>query len=114
MRTAAFWPCAYVISADMGAYLTAFGPAMPSANMQKNLPSLYKTGAMAIRTECVFTNSVVIGPYRGAGRPEANYLMERLVDQAARETGRDPAALRRLNLIPKEAMPYKALSGLCL
>ncbi len=98
--------------ADMGAYLTAFGPAMPSANMQKNLPSLYRTGAMAIQAECVFTNSVVIGPYRGAGRPEANYVMERLVDQAAAETGRDPAELRRTNLIPKDAMPYKALSGL--
>ncbi|MEM7043879.1 MAG: xanthine dehydrogenase family protein molybdopterin-binding subunit [Pseudomonadota bacterium] len=98
--------------ADMGAYLTAFGPAMPAANMQKNLPSLYRTEAMAIRAECVFTNSPPIGPYRGAGRPEANYVMERLVDQAARETGHDPAELRRLNLIPKEAMPYKALSGL--
>ena len=98
--------------ADMGAYLTAFGPAMPSANMQKNLPSLYQTGAMAIQAECVFTNSVVIGPYRGAGRPEANYVMERLVDLAARETGHDPAELRRLNMIPKDAMPYKALSGL--
>ena len=98
--------------ADMGAYLTAFGPAMPSANMQKNLPSLYRTGAMSIQAECVFTNSVVIGPYRGAGRPEANYVMERLVDQAARDTGRDPAELRRLNLIAKNTMPYKALSGL--
>ncbi|MEL6963658.1 MAG: xanthine dehydrogenase family protein molybdopterin-binding subunit [Pseudomonadota bacterium] len=98
--------------ADMGAYLTAFGPAMPSANMLKNLPSLYRTAALAIQTECVFTNSVVIGPYRGAGRPEANYVMERLIDQAARETGRDPADLRRRNLIPKDAMPYRALSGL--
>lgn len=98
--------------ADMGAYLTAFGPAMPSANMHKNLPSLYQTGAMAIQTECVFTNSVVIGPYRGAGRPEANYVMERLIDQAAHETGRDPADLRRRNLIPKDAMPFRALSGM--
>jgi len=98
--------------ADMGAYLTAFGPAMPSVNMQKNLPSLYRTGSMLIRTECVFTNTLPIGPYRGAGRPEANYIMERLVDQAARETGRDPAALRRLNLIPADVMPYQALSGL--
>ena len=98
--------------ADMGAYLTAFGPAMPAANMQKNLPSLYTTGAMAIRAECVFTNTVVIGPYRGAGRPEANYVMERLVDQAARETGRDPAELRRINLISTADLPYKALSGL--
>ena len=98
--------------ADMGAYLTAFGPAMPAVNMQKNLPSLYRTPIVAIATRCVFTNSVPIGPYRGAGRPEANYVMERLVDAAAREMGRDPAALRRQNLIPKHAMPYKAASGL--
>ena len=98
--------------ADMGAYLTAFGPAMPSINMQKNLPSLYRTPVVAIRTRCVFTNTVPIGPYRGAGRPEANYVMERLVDAAARETGRDPAALRRQNLIPPGAMPYRAASGL--
>ena len=98
--------------ADMGAYLTAFGPAMASVNMQKNLPSLYRTGAMSISTQCVFTNTVPIGPYRGAGRPEANYVMERLIDTAARETGRDPASLRRQNLIPQDAMPYQALSGL--
>jgi len=98
--------------ADMGAYLTAFGPAMPSANMQKNLPSLYRTGVIAIQTECVFTNTLPIGPYRGAGRPEANYVMERLIDQAARETGYDPAELRRKNMIPADAIPYPALSGL--
>ena len=72
--------------ADMGAYLTAFGPAMPAVNMQKNLPSLYRTPIVAIEARCVFTNTVPIGPYRGAGRPEANYVMERLVDTAARET----------------------------
>ena len=98
--------------ADMGAYLTAFGPAMPAVNMQKNLPSLYRTPVVAISTRCVFTNSVPIGPYRGAGRPEANYVMERLVDTAAREMGRDPAGLRRQNLIPTHAMPYRAASGL--
>jgi carbon-monoxide dehydrogenase large subunit len=98
--------------ADMGAYLTAVGPMMPAVNMQKNLPSLYRTPIVAISTRCVFTNTVPIGPYRGAGRPEANYVMERLVDTAARETDRDPAALRRQNMIPKEAIPYKAASGL--
>jgi aerobic carbon-monoxide dehydrogenase large subunit len=98
--------------ADMGAYLTAFGPAMPAVNMQKNLPSLYRTPVVAIRTRCAFTNSVPIGPYRGAGRPEANYVMERLVDAAARETGRDPVELRRRNLIPAGAMPFTAASGL--
>jgi carbon-monoxide dehydrogenase large subunit len=100
------------VLADMGAYLTAFGPAMPAVNMQKNLPSLYRTPMVAISTRCVFTNTVPIGPYRGAGRPEANYVMERLVDAAARLTGRDPAALRRQNLIPRAAMPYRAPSGL--
>jgi len=98
--------------ADMGAYLTAFGPAMPSVNMQTNLPSLYRTPVIAISTQCVFTNTMPIGPYRGAGRPEANYVMERLIDQAARETGHDPAALRRRNLIPKDEIPFQALSGL--
>jgi carbon-monoxide dehydrogenase large subunit len=98
--------------ADMGAYLTAFGPAMPAVNMQKNLPSLYRTPIVAISTRCVFTNTVPIGPYRGAGRPEANYVMERLVDTAARETGRDPAALRRQNMIPRAAIPFRAASGL--
>jgi carbon-monoxide dehydrogenase large subunit len=97
---------------DMGAYQSAVGPMIATTNMQKNLPSLYRTGAMAIEVQCVFTNTVSIGPYRGAGRPEANYAMERLVDQAARETGRDPAALRRQNLLAKAAMPYEALSGL--
>jgi aerobic carbon-monoxide dehydrogenase large subunit len=98
--------------ADMGAWLTAVGPMMPAINMQKNLPSLYRTPVVAISTRCVFTNTVPIGPYRGAGRPEANYVMERLVDTAARDTGRDPTAFRRQNLIPKHAMPYRAASGL--
>ena len=98
--------------ADMGAYLTAVGPMMPAVNMQKNLPSLYRTPIVAISTRCVFTNTVPIGPYRGAGRPEANYVMERLVDAAARATGRDPAALRRQNLIPGTRCPTSAPSGL--
>jgi carbon-monoxide dehydrogenase large subunit len=98
--------------ADMGAYLTTFGPMLPTLNMQKNLPSLYRTPLVAISTQCVFTNTVPIGPYRGAGRPEANYVMERLVDAAARATGRDPAALRRQNLVPQDAIPYRAASGL--
>ena len=73
---------------------------------------MYRTPRMAISTRCVFTNTTPTGPYRGAGRPEANYYMERLVDAAARETGRDPAALRRQNMIPADAMPYAAPSGL--
>ena len=97
---------------DMGAYLSNFGPVPPTVNIQKNLPSLYRTPCMAISTRCVFTNTTPTGPYRGAGRPEANYYMERLIDAAARETGRDPAALRRQNMIPADAIPYTAVSGL--
>ena len=97
---------------DMGAYLTNFGPMPPTVSIQKNLPSLYRTPCMAISSRCVFTNTTPTGPYRGAGRPEANYYMERLIDAAARETGRDPAALRRQNMIPADAIPYTALSGL--
>ncbi len=98
--------------ANMGAYLSGFGPAMPIVNILKNMPGLYQTGAIHIATKCVFTNTIFIGPYRGAGRPEANYYMERLVDKAARETGRDPVELRRLNQIQPEQIPYAALSGL--
>ncbi len=98
--------------ANMGAWLSAMGPAMPSVNMQKNLPGPYATPVIDIRTTCVFTNTGPIGPYRGAGRPEANYVMERLIDQAVRETGHDPIAIRRRNLIQPVAMPYAAPSGL--
>jgi aerobic carbon-monoxide dehydrogenase large subunit len=97
---------------DMGAYLTNFGPMPPTVSIQKNLPSLYRTPRIAIWSRCVFTNTTPTGPYRGAGRPEANYYMERLIDAAARETGRDPAALRRQNMIPADALPYTAPSGL--
>ena len=97
---------------DMGAYLSAVGAMPPTVNLQKNLPSVYRAPCMALSVRCVFTNTTPTGPYRGAGRPEANYYMERLIDAAARETGRDPAALRRQNMIPADAIPYKALSGL--
>ncbi len=95
---------------NLGAYVTPFGPYMPSINILTNAASAYRTPLIAITSRCAFTNTVPIAPYRGAGRPEGNYIMERLIDAAARETGRDPAELRRRNLIPAEAMPYKAAS----
>ena len=97
---------------NLGAYMTPFGPVMPSGNIIKNAASLYKTPAIAVTCRCVFTNTVTIAPYRGAGRPEGNYIMERLVDAAARETGRDRLELRRRNLIPATAIPFKAASGM--
>ncbi len=61
--------------------------------------------------KCAFTNTLPTGPYRGAGRPEANYLMERLVDAAAAQSGIDPIELRRRNLIAAEPMPVKTALG---
>ncbi|UCH75978.1 MAG: xanthine dehydrogenase family protein molybdopterin-binding subunit [Rhodospirillales bacterium] len=95
---------------NLGAYATPFGPYMPAANIPPNAASVYKTPLLAVTSRCVFTNTVPIAPYRGAGRPEGNYIMERLIETAARETGRDPVALRRRNLVPAEAIPFRAAS----
>jgi aerobic carbon-monoxide dehydrogenase large subunit len=97
--------------ANMGAFLSTVGPNVQAGNIFKNMPGVYKTPLIAVTTKCLFTNTTPIGAYRGAGRPEANYYMERLVDLAARETGRDPIALRRANMIPGSAMPFTSASG---
>jgi carbon-monoxide dehydrogenase large subunit len=96
---------------NMGAYLTHVGPMMSTLNIVKNMASLYRTPLIAMKARCVFTNTTPVAAYRGAGRPEGNYYMERLIDAAARETGIDRLTLRRRNFIPPEAMPYKAASG---
>ena len=97
---------------DMGAYLTAMGPAPPTAVLSRNIVSVYKTPAISYAVKCVFTNTVPTGPYRGAGRPESKYILERLIDQAARESGLDRIELRRRNFIPPEAMPYATPIGM--
>jgi carbon-monoxide dehydrogenase large subunit len=96
---------------DMGAYLTAMGPLFSSFNVVKHTASLYRTPVMTVRTRCVFTNTVPITAYRGAGRPEGNYYMERLIETAAHEMGIDPIEMRRRNHVKPEEMPYKAASG---
>jgi aerobic carbon-monoxide dehydrogenase large subunit len=97
---------------NLGAYAAGFGAAVPTMVLQKNLASLYRTPVYAMTVQLVFTTTTPTTAYRGAGRPEAIYIIERLVDAAARETGRDRVELRRLNLIPKGALPYAAASGL--
>ncbi len=94
---------------DLGAYYGAPGPS--TRNAVRNTLGVYKTPLIEVSTKCVFTNTTPVGAYRGAGRPEANYYMERLVDTAARELGIDRVELRRKNHIPAEAMPYKAPNG---
>ena len=94
---------------NLGATYGAPGPS--TRNAQRNTLGVYRTPLIEVNTKCVFTNTTPVGAYRGAGRPEANYYMERLVDTAAREMGIDRVELRRRNHIPPEDMPYKAPNG---
>jgi len=86
-------------------------PTIPTLGMAKVLTSLYAIPAAHIHLRGAFTNTVPVDAVRGAGKPETLVLMEGLVDAAARETGRDPVALRRLNLVPADALPYITALG---
>ena len=95
---------------DMGAYLSTFGPYIPHGGAGM-LPGLYDIQAFHCRVRTVFTNTVPVDAYRGAGRPEAAYVLERLVDASARKLGLTPEAIRRKNFIAPRAMPYKTATG---
>jgi carbon-monoxide dehydrogenase large subunit len=90
-----------------GAYITPAGVGINTNNVVRCLPAMYHIPKISFTAICAFTNTAPMGPYRGAGRPEANYALERAVEEAARLTGIDPAKLRKKNLIPKSAIPYK-------
>lgn len=96
--------------ANMGAYLNYFGPFVPVGGARM-LPGVYDIRAFHARIRGVYTHTVPVDAYRGAGRPEAAYVIERLVDAAARETGIAPEELRRRNFIAPSAMPYQTASG---
>ena len=98
--------------ANMGAYLSEFGPFIPTKGGNAMLCGLYRFEAVYSRVRGVFTNTQPVDAYRGAGRPEAAYLLERLVDAAARRLGLSPAEIRRRNFIPPDAMPYRTATGL--
>ncbi len=93
--------------ANLGGYLSTFGPAVPTYLYATLLAGTYRTPAIYAEVKGVFTNTVPVDAYRGAGRPEASYVLERIVDAAARETGIDPAELRRRNFIARDAYPYQ-------
>jgi aerobic carbon-monoxide dehydrogenase large subunit len=95
----------------MGAYYSVHGPYVTIRNTTNGLPLVYRTPCIDVTVKLVMTNTASVGPYRGAGREAAALVMERLVDAAARETGRDPVSLRRQNLIAPSAMPYRSPSG---
>ena len=90
-----------------GAYVTPAGIGINTNNVARCLPGMYRIPKIDFSSRCVFTNAAPIGPYRGAGRPEANYALDRAVEEAARVTGIDTVQLRRKNLIPPSSMPYK-------
>ena len=92
--------------ANLGAYLGAFAPAIPTWCYGPLLAGNYATPAIYVEVKGVFTNTAPVDAYRGAGRPEASYVVERLVDRAAREMKIDPIELRRRNFVPKDAYPY--------
>ena len=92
--------------ANMGAYLSTFAPMIPTMAGTKVLASVYGFKAIYANVIGVFTNTVPVDAYRGAGRPESNYVVERVIDAAAREIGMDRVAIRRLNMVKPEAMPY--------
>src|SRR5713101_2859795 len=96
---------------NMGAYIGAVGANIQTVNLTRCLPGMYDIPLIDIGVRCVFTNTTTTAPYRGAGRPEANFILERVIDEAARVTGIDPVKLRRRNLIKTSAMPYKTAVG---
>ena len=94
----------------VGAYVTNAG-VVPVLCALRNLPNVYVVPAMLVASKATFTHTTPLGPYRGAGRTEASYVIERLIDQAARKLGMDPVELRRRNYIPPGAMPYDTTAG---
>ena len=96
---------------NMGAYLGTVAPLPPTINAVKNMVSVYRTPLIEVVAQCVFTNTTYVSAYRGAGRPEGNYFMERLIDTAAAEMGIDRLELRRRNQIKPKEIPYAAASA---
>ena len=92
---------------NMGAYLSTFAPAVPTYLYATLLAGVYATPVIYAEVKAVFTNTVPVDAYRGAGRPEAAYLLERLMDVIAHDTGIDRVELRRKNFIPRDAFPYQ-------
>jgi carbon-monoxide dehydrogenase large subunit len=93
--------------ANIGAYLSTFGASVPTYLYATLLAGVYTTPAIYCEVKTVFTNTVPVDAYRGAGRPECTYLLERLVNKAARETGIDPVEIRRKNMIQADQFPYQ-------
>src|SRR3954465_11804685 len=97
---------------NIGAWVGTVAPQPPSMNVVRNVVSVYRTPLLEVSTKVCVTNTTPVSAYRGAGRPEANYYMERLIDEAAREMGIDRLELRRRNHVRPSEIPWKAASGM--
>src|SRR5262250_665443 len=100
--------------ADLGAYAFGMGPGVPAINTGLSVTGPYRIANVETEVIGVYTNRTPTGPYRGAGHPEASYLIERMVDDLARELGRDPVEVRRLNFVPSSSMPHRMATGFTL
>ena len=96
---------------NLGAFVGAVGVHLATNNFARCYPAMYRIPLLDIQVRCVFTNTIPTAPFRGAGRPEANYILERLVDEASRITGIDRDKIRRRNLIPPKEIPFKTAVG---
>ncbi len=102
------------IIADLGAYALGMGPGVPSINTGISVTGPYDIPNVDCEVIGVYTNRTPTGPYRGAGHPEATFLIERMMDELARELAGDPAELRRVNFVPSSAMPHRLPTGFTL
>jgi carbon-monoxide dehydrogenase large subunit len=99
------------IIADIGAYAMGMGPGVPAINTGTSTTGQYDIPHVEAEVIGVYTNRTPTGPYRGAGHPEATFLIERIVDDLARELQRDPVEVRRMNFVPSSAMPHRLPTG---
>ena len=98
--------------ADLGAYLSSMAPVIPTAASWVSMGGVYRVPAIYMEVNAAYTNTMPVDAYRGAGRPEASYVIERVIDYAAREIGIAPDEMRRRNFIPLSEMPYKTSTGI--
>ena len=96
---------------NLGAFVTSVGAHLATNNFARCFPGMYRIPLVDVGVVCAFTNTVPTGPFRGAGRPEANYVLEQLVEEASRVTGIARDRIRRKNLVPASAIPYKTAIG---
>ncbi len=97
--------------ANFGAYLSQYAAYIPTMAALQVLGGVYRVPTLYVNVKCVLTNTPVVDAYRGAGRPEAAYMLERLINQAAKELGLTQDEIRRRNFIPTDAMPYKTATA---